>query len=296
MSSLCLCLQSNSLSQGDDIQRQVALTALPIFARHRGACRRSAKCSPILYVQYRIQTLGETDVANHASPPASQAVHSGHTSGNPAVPLRLPQDSSAHLESAESRRRHQSGGAWVEAQAGGSRIGARQKRAARWCKASDSPRGDDQCAPPGSPVRCAVIASNSPSRAEPAAGVSQSRPIASTTRTRSALATMATGRIGPCAAANQASRVRRGESAAPAAAAGSRPSALAAAAEPGSSSRIRSGAPGRCGNTSSRCSLAAGACLRKGSRGLGFALVRLEAQGVVLLMHSKKNHRLTDCS
>ena len=167
----------------------------------------SKNCSPALYGLYRIQTLGETDVANHASPPASQAVHSGHTSGNPAVPLRLPQDSSAHLESAESRRRHQSGRAWVEPQAGGSRIGARQKRAAGWCKASARPRRDDQCAPPGSPVRCAAIASNSPSRAEPAAGVSQSRPIAPTTRTRSALATTATGLTGSCAAANQASRV-----------------------------------------------------------------------------------------
>ena len=64
-----------------------------------------------------------------------------------------------------------------------------QHRAAWWCMSSDSPRGDNQCAPPGSPVRCAAIASKSPSRAEPAAGVSQSRPIASTTYTRSALAT-----------------------------------------------------------------------------------------------------------
>jgi len=53
---------------------------------------------------------------------------------------------------------------------------------------------------------------------------------------------------------------------------------------------------GRCGNTSGRCLLVAGLCLRKGNRRLGFALVRLEAQGVVLLMHSKKNHKLTDCS
>jgi hypothetical protein len=43
----------------------------------------------------------------------------------------------------------------------------------------------------------------------PAAGVSQSRSIASTTRTRSALATSATGRTGPCAAANRAWRVVR---------------------------------------------------------------------------------------
>ena len=65
--------------------------------------------------------------------------------------------------------------------------------------------------------------------------------------------------------------------------------------------------------------MAAGACWRKGSRSLGvglqqvrdllalgvagvrgprgsFRLGCLAAQGVVLLMYSKKNHRLTDCS
>ena len=139
-------------------------------------------------------------------------------------------------------------------------------------------------------------------------GVSQSRSIASTTRPRSALATTATRRTGSCAAANQAWQVRRGESAVP-----RQPGLqgfqllqrqwlcrspahwrrrLSPAAARGSGR----GHLGRCGDTSRRCLLAAGACWRKGSRGLGFALVRLEAQGVVLLMHSKKNHRLTGCS
>ena len=128
-----------------------------------------------------------------------------------------------------------------------------------------------------------------------------------TTRTQSALVTTATGRTGSCAAANQACRVMSGESAVP-----RQPGRqgfqllqrqrlgrgpvhwrrLSPAAARGSGR----GHLGRCGNTSGRCLLAAGACWRKGSRGLGFALVRLEAQGVVLLMHSKKNHRLTDCS
>ena len=90
-----------------------------------------------------------------------------------------------------------------------------EQRAAGWCKASDRPRGDDQCAPLGSPVRCAAIASSAPSGAEPAAGVSQSRSIAPTTRPRSALATTATGRIGSCGAEYQASQIRRGQSAVP---------------------------------------------------------------------------------
>jgi hypothetical protein len=70
----------------------------------------------------------------------------------------------------------------------------------------------EQLGVPGAPVRCAAIASKSPSRAEPAVGVSQSRSIASTTSTRPALATTATGRTGPCAAVIQAWRVRRGKS------------------------------------------------------------------------------------
>ena len=88
-----------------------------------------------------------------------------------------------------------------------------EQRAAGWCKAIDSPRRDDQCAPPGSLVRCAAFASKSPLRAEPAAGVMQSTATAPTTRTRSALVTTVIGRTGPCAAANQAWRVRRRQSA-----------------------------------------------------------------------------------
>ena len=86
-----------------------------------------------------------------------------------------------------------------------------------------------------------------------AAGVSQSRSIVPTTRTQSALATTATGRTGPCAAANQAWRVSRGESAAPAAAAGPRPSALAGRLSPAAARGSGRGHLGRCGNTCRRC-------------------------------------------